>query len=327
MADKRSPSPATEKHEDARPASRPRLDDETDPAPPAQASEAAGEADTAAEAMEMTEDVAEEGKKGDEPEEELREKGVKPEELKTIREAYEDGSLEGYTDAEDIVYPHKAELNDKVIIWRGDITKLAVDCIVNAANKSLLGGGGVDGAIHSAAGHTLYDECKKLNGAETGETKLTGGHRLPAKHIAHTVGPIFSRNKREWCEEKLRSCYTSTLGLCVEKGLRSVALSGISTGVYGYPLDAAAQVACDEVRKFLEGEDGDKIDHVIFCVFRQIDVNSYLDNVPAYFPPPPGFKKTVKGDAGAEDESKGDGGAKEEAEGAEKPTAGETKDE
>ncbi|BGP22905.1 macro domain containing protein [Rhodotorula toruloides] len=325
MTDKRSPPPATEKHEDARPASRPRLDDDPGPAPPAQASEDAGEADTAAAVVGEKEDGAEEEQKEEQPEEEEREKGIKPEELKTIREAYEDGYLDGYTDAEDIVYPHKAELNDKNVIWRGDITKLAVDCIVNAANKSLLGG--VDGAIHSAAGPTLYDECEKLNGADTGETKLTGGHRLPAKHIAHTVGPIFSRNKRKWCEEKLRSCYTSTLELCVEKGLRSVAFSGISTGVYGYPLDAAAQIACDEVRKFLEGEDGDKIDYVVFCVFRQIDFNSYLDNVPAYFPPPPGFKKTVKGDAADDKASKEDAGPGKAAEETETLIAGGKKDE
>ncbi|GAA5863867.1 hypothetical protein JCM1840_005796 [Sporobolomyces johnsonii] len=227
----------------------------------------------------------------EEPKEEKRKEGVKVDEMHTIAQAYEDGSLQGYDDPADLVYPFSKELNDKVILWRGDITKLEVDCIVNAANKSLLGGGGVDGAIHSAAGPTLYDECKTLNGASTGETKLTGGHRLPAQYIAHTVGPIYSRNKKAECEEKLRSCYRGTLELCVEKGIKSVAFSGISTGIYGYPLDDATAVACDEVRKFLEGPDGGKIDHVIFCNFRQIDVNAYLDNVPAYFPPPPAVKQ------------------------------------
>ncbi|GAA5957969.1 hypothetical protein JCM21900_005572 [Sporobolomyces salmonicolor] len=225
------------------------------------------------------------------PTEKKRKEGVKVEELHTLAQAYEDGSLQGYDDPDDLVYPFSKALNDKVILWRGDITKLEVDCIVNAANRSLLGGGGVDGAIHSAAGPALYDECETLNGASTGETKLTGGHRLPARYIAHTVGPIYSRNKKAECEEKLRSCYRGTMELCVEKGIKSVAFSGISTGIYGYPLDDAASVACDEVRKFLEGPDGGKIDHVIFCNFRQIDVNAYLDNVPAYFPPPPTVKR------------------------------------
>ncbi|GAA5928793.1 hypothetical protein JCM10213_002558 [Rhodosporidiobolus nylandii] len=215
--------------------------------------------------------------------------GIKVEDIQesSLKALYEAKKLEGFTDPQDVVYPYSQALNDKVFLWRGDITTLEVDCIVNAANKSLLGGGGVDGAIHRAAGSSLYDECKTLGGAETGETKLTRGHDLPAKHIAHTVGPIYNRGRKDECEQKLRSCYRGTLELCVQNGLKTVAFSGISTGVYGYPLDAAAQTACDEVRKFLEGSDGDKIDAVIFTVFRQIDVNSYLDNLPAYFPPPP----------------------------------------
>ncbi|GAA6026961.1 hypothetical protein JCM8097_005998 [Rhodosporidiobolus ruineniae] len=220
-------------------------------------------------------------------EEEDEDWGIKVEDLKPIRVAYEEKALAGFEDPQDVVYPYSQALNDKVFIWRGDITTLQVDCIVNAANKSLLGGGGVDGAIHRAAGRGLYTECKTLNGAKTGETKLTGGHDLPAKHVAHTVGPIYGNASNKVSEEKLRECYRGTLELCVKNGLRTVAFSGISTGVYGYPLDDAAQVACDEVRKFLEGPDGDKIDAVIYTVFRQIDVNSYLDNLPAYFPPPP----------------------------------------
>ncbi|GAA5862202.1 hypothetical protein JCM8547_007770 [Rhodosporidiobolus lusitaniae] len=207
--------------------------------------------------------------------------------LDPIRKDYETKRLQGFENQEDEVYPHSKELNDKVYIWQGDITVLAVDCIVNAANKSLLGGGGVDGAIHSAAGPSLYDECKILGGAQTGETKLTSAHRLPSKHIAHTVGPIFSRSSRKQSEELLRRCYRGTLELCVKEGIRTVGFSGISTGVYGYPIGEAAEVACDEVRKFLEGPDGDKIDAVLFVVFRQVDLNSYLDNVPAYFPPTP----------------------------------------
>ncbi|GAA6025928.1 hypothetical protein JCM10207_008067 [Rhodosporidiobolus poonsookiae] len=219
-------------------------------------------------------------------EEEDRMWGIPLSDLDPVRVYYEQNKLQGFTDPKDLVYPHSATLNDKVYLWRGDITNLSVDCIVNAANKSLLGGGGVDGAIHAAAGRGLYTECKTLNGAETGETKLTGGHELPAKHVAHTVGPIYSQKRKAESEDKLRSCYKGTLELCVKNGIRTVAFSGISTGVYGYPLDDAASVACDEVRKFLEGPDGDKLDAIIFTVFRPIDVASYENNLPAYFPPP-----------------------------------------
>ncbi|GAA5954003.1 hypothetical protein JCM3765_000721 [Sporobolomyces pararoseus] len=219
-----------------------------------------------------------------------RAKGLKVQQLKNIKVMYEEGTtLVGWPqeEQEQVLYPYDEKLNEKVYIWKGDITTLEVDCIVNAANKSLLGGGGVDGAIHSAAGPSLRKECQKLHGADTGETKLTSGHRLPALHIAHTVGPIYSRIKKAECEKLLRSCYKGTLDLCVENGLKSVAFSGISTGIYGYPIEDAAKVACDEVRKFLQSEKGEKIDHIIFCNFRPVDVSSYVDNLPSYFPPPP----------------------------------------
>ena len=117
----------------------------------------------------------------------------------------------------------------------------------------------VDGAIHSAAGPSLRKECQKLHGADTGETKLTSGHRLPALHIAHTVGPVYYSDRKRQCEKQLRSCYRGPLDLCVENGLKSVAFSGISTGIYGYPIEDAALVACDEVRKFLQSEKGEKV--------------------------------------------------------------------
>ncbi|GAA5929275.1 hypothetical protein JCM3775_002296 [Rhodotorula graminis] len=216
-----------------------------------------------------------------------RSTGVHLDDLDTVARLFDDGSLKACDDPDEVEYPRNAHVNDKVILWRGDITKLEVDCIVNAANKSLLGGGGVDGAIHAAAGPDLLDECRTLDGANTGETKLTAGYRLPAKHIAHTVGPIYrSSGSKAECERLLRSCYRSTLDLCVENGIKTVAFSGISTGIYGYPIDAAAETACDEVRKFLDGPNGDKIDKVVFCVFRQVDVDSYLDALPAFFPPP-----------------------------------------
>ncbi|GAA5996411.1 macro domain-containing protein [Rhodotorula paludigena] len=298
MSNKRSPSPAAAE-DGAPPASKPKTDHDDASAPadgdmdPLPTTSAHPEDDAPAAAPERASEEAVESTASsggeDKPHqvEEKRREGIKVDSLKTIREMYEDGALQGYDDKDDVVYDYDATLNDKGVIWRGDITTLEVDCIVNAANKSLLGGGGVDGAIHSAAGLGLLRECRTLNGANTGETKLTGGHRLPAKHIAHTVGPIYSRGKRDESERLLRSCYSSTLALCVDNGLRTVAFSGISTGIYGYPLDPAAEVACDEVRKFLTGKKGGEIDKVIFCVFRQVDVNSYLDTVPAYFPPPP----------------------------------------
>ncbi|GAA5900538.1 macro domain-containing protein [Sporobolomyces salmoneus] len=232
----------------------------------------------------------EKGKEVEEPPLVQRGTGIKVEELDNIKVEYEQGTrLVGWPEDEqdEVLYPFDAKLNEKVYIWKGDITTLEVDCIVNAANKSLLGGGGVDGAIHSAAGKSLLLECAELKGAATGETKLTSGHRLPALKIAHTVGPIYSRQKKRESEELLRSCYRGTLDLCVENGLKSVAFSGISTGVYGYPIEDAARVACDEVRKFLESDKGEKIDQVIFCNFRPVDVASYVDNLPSYFPPPP----------------------------------------
>ncbi|GAA6019991.1 hypothetical protein JCM11491_004891 [Sporobolomyces phaffii] len=220
--------------------------------------------------------------------------------MDTVSRMYADGNeLKGWPADEqhEVLYPYSEELNLKVCTWTGDITHIEVDCIVNAANKSLMGGGGVDGAIHSAAGPGLGLECSKLKGAETGQTKLTSGHRLPARYIAHTVGPIYAHQRKAECERQLRQCYRGTLELCVQHGIKSVAFSGISTGVYGYPIDAAARVACDEVRKFLESDDGKKIDQVIFVSFRPVDVASYVDNLPSYFPPPPSDAKADAADS------------------------------
>ncbi|GAA5888164.1 hypothetical protein JCM6882_000306 [Rhodosporidiobolus microsporus] len=295
MATKRSPSPAAHM-DDPSTSKQPRTEasaapSESGPAvDPSAPTEAAPDAAPAAAVPPTGEEGAKVDEKQDEEEktaEPPRRKGKKVDELETVAEWYRQEKLKGFPPDEALGYEYSEALNNKVHVWQGDITKLEVDCVVNAANKSLLGGGGVDGAIHSAAGRSLYNECKTLNGAETGETKLTGGHALPAKHIAHTVGPIWNNSRKGECQNKLRSCYSSTLRLCVENGLKTVAFSGISTGVYGYPLDEAAVVACDEVRKFLEGPDGDKIDAVLFVVFRQIDLNSYLDNLPEVFPPAP----------------------------------------
>jgi O-acetyl-ADP-ribose deacetylase (regulator of RNase III) len=159
-----------------------------------------------------------------------------------------------------------------VDIVRADITTLAVDAIVNAANASLLGGGGVDGAIHRAAGPELKAECQKLGGAGTGEAKITKGYRLRAKHVIHAVGPVWRGGGRGE-PELLAACYRNSLSLAVTRGLKTIAFPAISTGAYGYPVEAATRVALNEVSTFLAADGW--LDQVVLCCFSPADFDVY----------------------------------------------------
>lgn len=161
---------------------------------------------------------------------------------------------------------------ERIELIRGDITRMSVDAIVNAANTSLLGGGGVDGAIHRAAGPELLAECKKLGGCPTGSAKITRGYKLPALHVIHAVGPVYQDgNSGE--PALLASCYRTALQLAIDNGCRSIAFPAISCGVYGYPMDQAARVALAETITFLLGHA--QIERVVFVLFDESGLKTY----------------------------------------------------
>lgn len=162
-------------------------------------------------------------------------------------------------------------------IFEGDITTLNVDAIVNAANRSLLGGGGVDGAIHRAAGHQLLEECRTLGGCETGQAKITRGYKLPAKYVIHTVGPVwYGGNKNE--DELLSNCYKNSLKLALNHKLKSIAFPSISTGAYGFPFERAAKIAVKSVQDFLEVNK--TMEKVVFVCFGKDAFEVYKNLLP-----------------------------------------------
>ena len=167
-------------------------------------------------------------------------------------------------------------LLDRIQILTRDISKFEIDAIVNAANESLLGGGGVDGAIHRAAGPELLEECRKLGGCPTGMAKITAGYKLSAKYVIHTVGPVWNGGKRNE-DNLLRSCYKTSLALAAEHHIHLVAFPAISTGVYHFPKERAANIAVKETLAWLKGHD--LPDKVIFCCFSEGDAEIYRQTI------------------------------------------------
>jgi len=165
-------------------------------------------------------------------------------------------------------------MNNKIEIHKCDITKLKVDTIVNAANTSLLGGGGVDGAIHRAAGPELLEFNRKLGGCRTGEAKMSPGFNLPAKFIIHTVGPIWNGGKNNE-DQLLENCYNNSLKIAAENNIKTIAFPAISTGIYGFPLERATKIAVKTVKQFLKEESS--IEKVIFVCFSEHDYNVYKE--------------------------------------------------
>jgi O-acetyl-ADP-ribose deacetylase len=166
--------------------------------------------------------------------------------------------------------------SDRIKVIQGDITEQVVDAIVNAANKSLLGGGGVDGAIHRAAGSQLLEECKQLHGCGVGQAKITRGYNLPAKWVIHTVGPVWQGGDRQE-DRLLAACYRNSLALAQQYDVKTIAFPAISTGVYHFPLDRATKIAVSEVQQFLQADNS--IDQALFVCFSEATYYCYLDTI------------------------------------------------
>lgn len=166
------------------------------------------------------------------------------------------------------------KIKERIELILGDITKVGTDAIVNAANKTLLGGGGVDGAIHRAAGPLLKEECRRLGGCETGEAKITKGYNLKAKFVIHTVGPVYIDGRHNE-PQLLKNCYQNSLRLALENNIKTIAFPSISTGAYGYPIREAAPIAIKTVLNFLRQHN--EIEKVVFVLFSQTDFNIYKE--------------------------------------------------
>ncbi|KAM6367973.1 ADP-ribose glycohydrolase MACROD2 isoform 1-T1 [Alca torda] len=205
--------------------------------------------------------------------------------LKTVPTWMEDLKSKSESDGENTKedLQGKKSLSEKVSLYRGDITLLEVDAIVNAANSSLLGGGGVDGCIHRAAGPCLVAECRNLSGCETGQAKITCGYDLPAKYVIHTVGPIARGHLTDAHKENLANCYKSSLKLAKENNIRSIAFPCISTGIYGFPNEPAAVIALNTVKEWLS-KNHNEVDRIIFCVFLEVDYKIFKKKMGEFFP-------------------------------------------
>jgi O-acetyl-ADP-ribose deacetylase (regulator of RNase III) len=167
------------------------------------------------------------------------------------------------------------EILTKIEVRQGDITQLDVDAIVNAANTSLLGGGGVDGAIHRAAGPELLEECRRVGGCPTGEARITRGYKLGARHVIHTVGPVYRGRPQD--RELLANCYRNSLNLAVQNGIATIAFPAISCGVYGYPIEAACQVAVTTAIEVMQANPS--IQKLMFILFSAADLEVYLNYI------------------------------------------------
>ncbi|KAI0984598.1 hypothetical protein GJ496_002133 [Pomphorhynchus laevis] len=196
-------------------------------------------------------------------------------------EQFEDSKVK-HTTLSNIMYTANREYSQRISLFYGSITSLEIDVIVNAANNELRGGGGVDGAIHNAAGNELLNYCKTLNGCKTGEAKITSGYRLPAKFVIHTVGP---KNEHP---DLLRSCYDKCLDIFVKQKCRSIAFPCISTGIYNYPKPKACIIALTAVRNFFDeiADDISQIDRVIFCTYEKDNYDLYRKQLNVFFPSP-----------------------------------------